>query len=150
MYKLLPILLFAYGLAVTTDSIRVQSGDIMVDFRNLDYNEKVDTLIYIKKKSNEIIIHSAYYNLRVQNIISIEGDSVEVELLDYWWWNKPKQPVFNKMSPIETISNRTEPSHSRILPIQDIMVIQILKKDSLFIVLLPSLLILIVIKAFGL
>ena len=86
MYKLLPILLFAYGLAVTTDSIRVQSGDIMVDFRNLDYNEKVDTLIYIKKKSNEIIIHSAYYNLRVQNIISIEiyANWVRKEELERW------------------------------------------------------------------
>ena len=117
---------------------------------HLNYNEKVDTLIYIKKKSNKIILYSSYYNLEVHNIISIEGNSIEVELLDYWWWNRPKQPVFNKMSPIETISNRAEPSLRKIISIQDIIKIRIIKKKPLIIVLLPALVILVVMKAFGL
>ena len=144
------ILLFAHGLGASNDSISVQPGSIIIDFRNLNYNEKVDTLIYIKKKSNKIILYSSYYNLEVHNIISIEGNSIEVELLDYWWWNKPKQPVFNKMSPIETISNRAEPSLRKIISIQDIIKIRIIKKKPLIIVLLPALVILVVMKAFGL
>ena len=122
------ILLFAHGLGASNDSISVKSGSIIIDFSNLNYNEKVDALIYIKKKSNKIILYSSYYNLEVHNIISIEGDSIEVELLDYWWWNKPKSKhsiLTARMLPIESTSEQSNPSFKKILKVQDIIAIQI-------------------------
>ena len=153
MYKFVLIVLFTLSYSVETASTRVQSRSVIIDFRKLNYNEKIDTLSFIKAQSNKLIIHFLHQSLEVQNIISIDRDSVEVELLDSWWWNKPKQPILyhSNKSPIKSIDEHiNEPSYSRMLPMQAIIEIQIIQKKPLIILLLPALVVIVVMGFFWL
>jgi len=151
MYKIIPFLLFAFSFPITTDSLLIQSESI-IDLRNLNYNEKVDTLRFIKKQSNKIIIYLSDYKLEAQNITLIGTDSIEVELMDSWWWNKPKQPVLyhTNKSPIESlVKHIDEPSYREMFSIQDIIAIHIIKKNLFIIVGIPAFMLLSVIGLFG-
>ena len=136
--------------SIASDSIKVQFSEKLIDFQNLNLKGKIKTLKIIKKKSNKFIIYLPKYSLEIENIISIKEDSIKVELLDDWWWNKPKQPVFNNISPIESIADKTEASYSRVIPIEDIIAIKLIKEKPLILLLLPGLLILLVMRTFGL
>ena len=151
IYKIFPFLLFAFSFPLTSDSLLIQSESI-IDLRNLNYNEKMDTLRFVKNQSNKIILFLPQYRLKVQNIISLDKDSLEVELLNSWWWNKPKSrhSVYYNISPIESTSNHSKPSFTKILPIQEIVAIEILDKNSLIILFLPALIVLMVMGIFGL
>ena len=148
MYKYLPILFFSLSFSVTNDSLLKS----IIDLSKLNYNEKMDTLRFVKNQSNKIILFLPQYRLKVQNIISIDNDSLEVELLDSWWWNKPKSKhsVYHNISPIESKSNYSKPSFTKILPIQEIVAIEILNKKPLIILFLPALIVLMVMITFGL
>ena len=148
MYKYLPILFFSLSFSVTNDSLLSS----IIDLSKLNYNEKMDTLRFVKNQSNKIILFLPQYRLKVQNIISIDNDSLEVELLDSWWWNKPKSKhsVYHNISPIESKSNYSKPSFTKILPIQEIVAIEILNKKPLIILFLPALIVLMVMSTFGL
>ena len=148
MYKYLPILFFSLSFSVTNDSLLSS----IIDLSKLNYNEKMDTLRFVKNQSNKIILFFPQFKLKVQNIISIDSNNVEVELLDSWWWNKPKSKhsVFYNISSIESTSNKNGPSYIKRLPIQDIIAVQMLDKNRIIIFLLPTLLILLVMQMFGL
>ena len=90
------------------------------------------------------------YWLEIENIISINEDSITVELVDDWWWNKPKQPVFNNRSPIESMTDQSEASYSEVIAIEDITAIQLIKEKPLILLLLPGILVLVLMKSFGL
>ena len=103
-----------------------------------------------KKNSDEVIIYLSKYSLEIENIISINEDSIKVELIDDWWWNKPKQPVFNNRSPIESMTDQSEASYSEVIAIEDITAIQLIKEKPLILLLLPGILVLVLMKSFGL
>ena len=148
MYKYLPILFFSLSFSVTNDSLLSS----IIDLSKLNYNEKMEILVFVKNQSNKIILFLPQYRLKVQNIISIDKDSLEVELLDSWWWNKPKSKhsIYYNISPIESTSNHSRPSLTKILPIQEIVAIEILNKKPLIILFLPALIVLMVMGIFGL
>ena len=104
----------------------------------------------LKKKSDKVIIYLSKYWLEIENINSINEDSIKVELLDDWWWNKPKQPVFNNRSPIESMTDQSEASYSEVIAIEDITAIQLIKEKPLILLLLPGILVLVLMKSFGL
>ena len=116
----------------------------------MNLKEKIKTLRSIKKNSDEVIIYLSKYRLEIENIISIKEDSIKVELLGDWWWNKPKQPVFNNRSPIESMTDQSEASYSEVIAIEDITAIQLIKEKPLILLLLPGILVLVLMKSFGL
>ena len=126
------------------------SNSEIIYFHNLGMAEKVDTLKFANKNSNKIIIELTTYSLEVEKIINFKEDSVVVELLDDWWWNKPKQPVFHNRSPIETPFEGDRASYNRVIPIEDIQAIHIVKKKPLIILLMPAILVVLIMKSFGL
>ena len=144
------ILLLNFSFSNASDSIRYQSDAIIIDFQSMNLKEKVKTLRSIKKNSDEVIIYLSKYRLEIENIISINEDSIKVELLDDWWWNKPKQPVFNNRSPIESMTDQSEASYSEVIAIEDITAIQLIKEKPLILLLLPGILVLVLMKSFGL
>ena len=144
------ILLLNFSFSNASDSIRVQSDAIIIDFQTMNLKEKVKTLRSIKKNSDEVIIYLSKYRLEIENIISINEDSIKVELIDDWWWNKPKQPVFNNRSPIESMTDQSEASYSEVIAIEDITAIQLIKEKPLILLLLPGILVLVLMKSFGL
>jgi len=143
-------LLFSLSFSQNSDSIYFQSTSKFVDLRKMNNNEKVAILMSINNNYNEYVIYCTSYSLEVQNIINVDRDSVEVELLDYWWWNKPIEPVFYNASPIERMTKKNQPSFIKKLAIQDIIAIKILLKKPLFIFVLPVLLVLFIMKSIGL
>ena len=144
------ILLLNFSFSNASDSIRVQSDAIIIDFQTMNLKEKVKTLRSVKKNSDEVIIYLSKYRLEIENIISINEDSIKVELIDDWWWNKPKQPVFNNRSPIESMTDQSEASYSEVIAIEDITAIQLIKGKPLILLLLPGILVLVLMKSFGL
>ena len=108
------------------------------------------TLRSVKKNSDKVIIYLSKYWLEIENINSINEDSIKVELIDDWWWNKPKQPVFNNRSPIESMTDQSEASYSEVIAIEDITAIQLIKEKPLILLLLPGILVLVLMKSFGL
>jgi hypothetical protein len=116
----------------------------------MNLKEKVKTLRSVKKNSDKVIIYLSKYRLEIENINSINEDSIKVELLDDWWWNKPKQPVFNNRSPIESMTDQSEASYSEVIAIEDITAIQLIKEKPLILLLLPGILVLVLMKSFGL
>ena len=143
------ILLLHFSLSNASDSIRVQLDAIIIDFQTMNLKEKVKTLRSVKKNSDKVIIYLSKYRLEIENIISINEDSIKVELLDDWWWNKPKQPVFNNRSPIESMTDQSEASYSEVIAIEDITAIQLIKEKPLILLLLPGILVLVLMKSFG-
>ena len=143
------ILLLHFSFSNASDSIRYQSDAIIIDFQTMNLKEKVKTLRSIKKNSDEVIIYLSKYRLEIENIISINEDSIKVELIDDWWWNKPKQPVFNNRSPIESMTDQSEASYSEVIAIEDITAIQLIKEKPLILLLLPGILVLVLMKSFG-
>ena len=150
MFKMILILLLHFSFSNASDSIKVQFSEKLIDFQKLNLKEKVKPLRVIKKKSNKFIIYLPKYSLEIENIISIKEDSIKVELLDDWWWNKPKQPVFNNRSPIESMTDQSEASYSEVIAIEDITAIQLIKEKPLILLLLPGILVLVLMKSFGL
>ena len=150
MSKVILIIILSLSFSIASDSIKVQFSEKLIDFQNLSLKEKVKILRVIKKKSNKFIIYLPKYSLEIENIISIKEDSIKVELLDDWWWNKPKQPVFSNRSPIESLADQSEANYSRVIPIEDITAIQLIKEKPLILLLLPGLLVLVLMKTFGL
>ena len=150
MFKMILILLLNFSFANASDSIRVQSDAIIIDFQTMNLKEKVKTLRSVKKNSDKVIIYLSKYRLEIENINSINEDSIKVELLDDWWWNKPKQPVFNNRSPIESMTDQSEASYSEVIAIEDITAIQLIKEKPLILLLLPGILVLVLMKSFGL
>ena len=150
MFKMILILLLHFSFSNASDSIRVKSDAIIIDFQTMNLKEKVKTLRSVKKNSDEVIIYLSKYRLEIENIISINEDSIKVELIDDWWWNKPKQPVFNNRSPIESMTDQFEASYSEVIAIEDITAIQLIKEKPLILLLLPGLLVLVLMKTFGL
>lgn len=150
MSKFILIIIFSLSFSIASDSIKVYSSEKLIDFQKLSLKEKVRTLKVIMNKSDKFIIYLPKYRIEVKNIISIIGDSIKVELLDNWWWNKPKQPVFNNRSPIESLADQTAASYSRVIPIEDITAIQLIKKKPLILLLLPGILVILVMRTFGL
>ena len=144
------ILLLPFSFSNASDSIRVQSDAIIIDFQTMNLKEKVKTLRSVKKNSDKVIIYLSKYWLEIENINSINEDSIKVELLDDWWWNKPKQPVFNNRSPIESMTDQSEASYSEVIAIEDITAIQLIKEKPLILLLLPGILVLVLMKSFGL
>ena len=144
------ILLLNFSFSNASDSIRVQSDAIIIDFQTMNLKEKVKTLRSVKKNSDKVIIYLSKYWLEIENINSINEDSIKVELLDDWWWNKPKQPVFNNRSPIESMTDQSEASYSEVIAIEDITAIQLIKEKPLILLLLPGILVLVLMKSFGL
>ena len=144
------ILLLHFSFSNASDSIRYQSDAIIIDFQSMNLKEKVKTLRSVKKNSDKVIIYLSKYRLEIENIISINEDSIKVELLDDWWWNKPKQPVFNNRSPIESMTDQSEASYSEVIAIEDITAIQLIKEKPLILLLLPGILVLVLMKSFGL
>tara|TARA_Y100000758_G_scaffold260332_1_gene198282 strand:- start:104 stop:454 length:351 start_codon:yes stop_codon:yes gene_type:complete len=116
----------------------------------MNLKEKVKTLRSIKKNSDKVIIYLSKYKLEIENIISIKEDSIKVELLGEWWWNKPKQPVFYNRSPIESMTDQSEASYSKVIALEDITAIQLIKEKPLVLLLLPGILVLVLMKSFGL
>ena len=138
----------------TTDAINIKSGDHITDFSSINVKEKMEILEFVKRKSNKVIIYFPQYRLEVQKIISFNSDSIEVELLDSWWWNKPKSKhsiLTARMLPIESTSHQSNPSFKKILKVQDIIAIQILKDKNLLTItsLLPILIISMLIITIG-
>ena len=131
--------LFSQSDIMLVDKINVESGAILIDMSTLDMNEKKDLLASLKKKTNKFIIHSRNYSLEVQKIIFIHDDSVNVELLDLWWWNRPKKPLFYNVSPMESVASTNEPSHQKMIALHNVIAVQILKKNSVNILLFPLL-----------
>ena len=150
MFKMILILLLHFRFSNASDSIRVQSDVIIIDFQIMNLKEKVKTLRSVKKNSDKVIIYLSKYWLEIENINSINEDSIKVELLDDWWWNKPKQPVFNNRSPIESMTDQSEASYSEVIAIEDITAIQLIKEKPLILLLLPGILVLVLMKTFGL
>ena len=144
------ILLLHFSFSNASDSIRYQSDAIIIDFQSMNLKEKVKTLRSVKKNSDKVIIYLSKYRLEIENIISINEDSIKVELIDDWWWNKPKQPVFNNRSPIESMTDQSEASYSEVIAIEDITAIQLIKEKPLILLLLPGILVLVLMKSFGL
>ena len=150
MFKMIFILLLHFSLSNASDSIRVQLDAIIIDFQTMNLKEKVKTLRSVKQNSDKVIIYLSKYRLEIENIISINEDSIKVELIDDWWWNKPKQPVFNNRSPIESMTDQSEASYSEVIAIEDITAIQLIKEKPLILLLLPGILVLVLMKSFGL
>ena len=150
MSKLILIIILSLSFSIASDSIKVQFSEKLIDFQKLSLKEKVKILRVIKKKSNKFIIYLPKYSLEIENIISIKEDSIKVELLDDWWWNKPKQPVFSNRSPIEYLADQSEASYSRVIPIEDITAIQLIKEKRLILLLLPGILVVVLMKSIGL
>ena len=150
MFKMILILLLNFSFSNASDSIRVQSDAIIIDFQTMNLKEKVKTLRSVKKNSDKVIIYLSKYRLEIENIYSINEDSIKVELLDDWWWNKPKQPVFNNRSPIESMTDQSKASYSEVIAIEDITAIQLIKEKPLILLLLPGILVLVLMKSFGL
>ena len=150
MFKMIFILLLHLSFSNASDSIRYQSDAIIIDFQSMNLKEKVKTLRSVKKNSDKVIIYLSKYRLEIENINSINEDSIKVELLDDWWWNKPKQPVFNNRSPIESMTDQSEASYSEVIAIEDITAIQLIKGKPLILLLLPGILVLVLMKSFGL
>ena len=150
MFKMIFILLLHFSFSNASDSIRYQSDAIIIDFQTMNLKEKVKTLRSVKKNSDKVIIYLSKYRLEIENINSINEDSIKVELLDDWWWNKPKQPVFNNRSPIESMTDQSEASYSEVIAIEDITAIQLIKEKPLILLLLPGILVLVLMKSFGL
>ena len=150
MFKMIFILLLHFSSSNASDSIRYQSDAIIIDFQSMNLKEKVKTLRSVKKNSDKVIIYLSKYRLEIENIYSINEDSIKVELLDDWWWNKPKQPVFNNRSPIESMTDQSEASYSEVIAIEDITAIQLIKEKPLILLLLPGILVLVLMKSFGL
>ena len=150
MFKMILILLLHFSFSNASDSIRVQSDAIIIDFQTMNLKEKVKTLRSIKKNSGKVIIYLSKYRLEIENIISIKEDSIKVELLGDWWWNKPKQPVFYNISPIESMTDQYEASYRKVIAIEDITAIQLIKEKPLILLLLPGILVLVLMKSFGL
>jgi len=150
MAKLILIIILSLCFSIASDSIKVQFSEKLIDFQKLNLKEKVKILRVIKKMSNKFIIYLPKYSLEIENIISIKEGSIKVELLDDWWWNKPKQPVFSNRSPIESLADQSEASYSRIIPIEDITAIQLIKEKPLILLLLPGILVVVLMKSIGL
>ena len=150
MSKLILIIILSLSFSIASDSNKVQFSEKLIYFQNLSLKEKVTILRVIKKKSNKFIIYLPKYSLEIENIISIKEDSIKVELLDDWWWNKPKQPVFHNRSPIESMTDQSEASYSEVIAIEDITAIQLIKEKPLILLLLPGILVLVLMKSFGL
>ena len=150
MSKLILIIILSLSFSIASDSIKVQFSEKLIDFQDLNLKGKIKTLKIIKKKSNKFIIYLPKYSLEIENIISIKEDSIKVELLDDWWWNNPKQPVFNNRSPIESLTDQTEASYSKMILIADITAIQLIKEKPIILLLLPGLLVLLIMRTFGL
>ena len=150
MFKMILILLLLFSFSNASDSIRVQSDAIIIDFQTMNLKEKVKTLRSIKKNSDKVIIYLSKYRLEIENIISVNEDSIKVELIDDWWWNKPKQPVFNNRSPIESMTDQSEASYSEVIAIEDITAIQLIKEKPLILLLLPGILVVVLMKSIGL
>ena len=150
MSKLILIIILSISFSIASDSIKVQFSEKLIDFQKLSLKEKVKILRVIKKKSNKFIIYLPKYSLEIEKIISIKEDSIKVELLDDWWWNKPKQPVFNNRSAIESMTDQSEASYSEVIAIEDITAIQLIKEKPLILLLLPGILVLVLMKSFGL
>ncbi len=150
MFKMILIILLHFSFSNASDSIRYQSDAIIIDFQSMNLKEKVKTLRSVKKNSDKVIIYLSKYRLEIENIYSINENSIKVELLDDRWWNKPKQPVFNNRSPIESMTNQSETSYSEVIAIEDIIAIQLIKEKPLILLLLPGILVLVLMKSFGL
>ena len=150
LFKIILILLLHFSFSNASDSIRVQSDAIIIDFQTMDLKEKIKTLRSIKKNSDEVIIYLSQYKLEIENIISIKEDSIKIELLGEWWWNKPKQPVFYNRSPIESMTDQSEASYRKVIALEDIIAIQLIKEKPLILLLLPGILVLVLMKSFGL
>ena len=150
MFKMILILLLYFSFSNASDSIRVQSDVIIIDFQTMNLKEKVKTLRSVKKNSDKVIIYLSKYRLEIENIISINENSIKVELIDDWWWNKPKQPVFNNRSPIESMTDQSKASYSEVIAIEDITAIQLIKGKPLILLLLPGILMLVLMKSSGL
>ena len=134
-------LLFSQSDNYLVEEINLEPGSTFIDLTTMNVIEKKNVLKSMKKKTNKFMFHFSRHDLMVQHIVSIEDDSLCVELLDSWWWNRPKKPLFYNISPIESVANDNEPSHKKIVLIEDIQAIQVLKNNSTSMVIFPLLLI---------
>ncbi|MBC8256074.1 MAG: hypothetical protein H8E85_02050 [Candidatus Marinimicrobia bacterium] len=149
-YKIFFIFLLQFSFSIASDSIRVPSNDILIDFQLKNLNEKVKTLRSVKNNSHKVIFYLQSYKIEVKNIIFITEDSIKIELLNNWWWNKPRQPMFNNNFPNESMSDQSEASYSEVIAINDITAIQLIKEKPLILLLLPGILVFLLMKSIGL
>ena len=131
--------LFSQSEIMTVDNINVESGAILIDMTLLDVNEKKDLFTSLKKKSNKFIFHSYGHALEVQKIVFIQDDSLNVELLDSWWWNRPKKPLFYNVSPMDPAASTNEPSYQKMIAMDNVIAVQVLKKNSINVLTFPLL-----------
>ena len=154
MKKYIPCLIFTFLFSQTdvmsVEMINVESGAILIDMSNLDVNEKKDLFTSLRKKTNKFIFHSRNYSLEVQKIVLMHGDSVKVELLDSWWWNRPKKPLFYNVSSMKSIASINEPSHQKTIDLHDIIAVQVLKKNSINVLTFPLLIVVILMELLSL
>ena len=61
------IILLNFSFSNASDSIRVQSDVIIIDFQTMNLKEKVKTLRSIKKNSDKVIIYLSKYKLEIEN-----------------------------------------------------------------------------------
>ena len=142
--------LFSQTDVMSVDMINVETGAILIDMSNLDVNEKKDLFTSLKKRTNKFIIHSRNYSIEVQKIVLMHNDSVKVELLDSWWWNRPKKPLFYNAFSMESIASINEPSHQKMIDLHDIIAVQVLKKNSINVLTFPLLIVVIVMELLSL
>ena len=142
--------LFSQTDVMSVEMINVESGAILIDMSNLDVDEKKDLFASLIIKTNKFILHSRNYSMEVQKIILMHDDSVKVELLDSWWWNRPKKPLFYNASSMESMPSFNEPSHQKMIDLNDIIAVQVLKKNSINVLTFPLLIVVILMELLSL
>ena len=74
MYKLLPILLFAYGLAITTDEIYDNSWAVIIGINEYEYVDKLNYAVQDAETIKDLLISN--FNFPKENIIMLtDGDA---------------------------------------------------------------------------
>ena len=109
--------------------------------------QKSDTLDFIKNENNVIIIYLSEYQLNIEKILSIQKDSLELELLNEKWWNKRQYTSISPSS--RTNLYKINPSHTMMLSINDIDTIKIIKSTAWYISLLPIFITIAILTMFG-
>ena len=132
MKKLLLVLLLIVGRVFTQDN---SSEDITNNFtttilNNLTFEQKRDTIIYIKSISDKMIITVNGKHIKIFEIIKIGIDSIEVELLNYnqFQWKRVGSQYLPQ-------ANKKSPSLKESISIEDINVIRYWERKSVFILL---------------
>ncbi len=146
LYKFIIIFFISYVFGLENSSAN-KNIHFSINFRNLTPIEKTDTLKFIKNNNDEIIIHLDQYQFPIDKILSIQKDSLELDLLNDKWWNKRQYISISSSS--RTGLHKINPSHNTMLAINDINKIDLIKNTAWYISLLPILITITILKMFG-